>query len=103
MLLTQLNTLCTALQNINKMSLHTADPGYTGANDSGATKQTITWSPVSGGMMKALVTFEGVTGTFTHIGLWDDSEFIHSRTLNVTLPTEQDLKVLIEFAVEVKS
>jgi hypothetical protein len=103
MLATQLNTVVAALQNIDKVSLHTDDPGNTGANDSGITKKSLTWSTPSGGWMKATATFTGIAGTFTHIGLWDDTVFITSRILNVTLPSTQDLVVLVEFWVEVKS
>lgn len=102
MLATQLNTACAAHQNINKVSLHTGDPGLTGANDSGATKQTITWSTPSGGWMKGTVTFTAVTGTFTHIGLWVNSTFITSERLGVTLPSSQTLSVLVECSVEEK-
>jgi hypothetical protein len=101
MLASQLNTVCAALQNIDKVSLHTGNPGNTGANDSGITKQTPTWTTPAGGSMKALVTFTNVSGTFTHIGLWDGTVFIESRILNVTLPTTQDLKVLVEISVGV--
>lgn len=103
MLASQLNTVCAALQNIDKVSLHTADPGNTGANDSGETKQTLTWSTPSGGWMKATATFTDVEGTFTHIGLWDGTEFVEGRVFNITLPTAQTLIVLVELAVEVKS
>jgi hypothetical protein len=103
MLASQLNTVVTALQNIDKISLHTDDPGNTGANDSGVTKQSLTWSTPSQGWMKATATFTGVSGTFTHIGLWDDTVFVTSRILNVTLPTAQTLVVLVEFTVAVKS
>jgi hypothetical protein len=101
MLASQLNTVCTALQNIDKVSLHTGNPGNTGANDSGETKQTLSWSTPAVGTMKALVTFADVSGTFTHIGLWENTTFIESRILNVTLPTAQDLKVLVEISVGV--
>lgn len=103
MLAAQLNTVVTALQNIDKVSLHTADPGNSGANDSGETKQTLAWSTPTGGWMKATATFADVSGTFTHIGLWDGTVFITSRVLNVSLPTPQNLVVLVEFKVEVKS
>lgn len=103
MLLSQLNLACASLTNINKVSLHTADPGNTGENDSGETKQTITWSTPAKGYMRGQVTFSSVSGTFTHIGLWDDNVFVYGRPLNVTLPTEQDLGVLVEFTVEATS
>lgn len=95
----QLNVACTSLQNINKASLHVGDPGSTGANDSGETKKTLTWSTPSSGHMQATVTFTSVSGTFTHVGLWDDSTFIHAEELNVTIPTAQDLIVRVEFTV----
>ena len=103
MLATQLNTVVTALQNIDKVSLHTDDPGNTGANDSGITKETLTWSTPSEGWMKATATFTSISGTFTHIGLWDGTTYITSRVFNVVLPTAQNLIVLVEFRVEVKS
>lgn len=103
MFVTQLNTVCASLQNIDKVSLHTDDPGNTGENDSGEAKQTLTWSTPSAGTMRATATFTDVEGTFTHIGLWDGTDFIVSRVLNVTLPTPQNLIVLVEFAVGVKS
>lgn len=104
MKVTQLNTLCEALQNIDTVTLHTADPGNIGDNDSGETPQTLTWSTPARGGMRATATFTAVpAGTYTHAGLWDGAVFIHSRPLNVTLPAAQDLRVLVEFGVEVKS
>ena len=104
MQVTQLNVLCTALTNINKASLHTSDPGNIGDGDSGETKQTLTWSTPARGYMRATVMFSDVpAGTYTHVGLWDDAEFIHARPLNVTIPETQDLGVLVELSVEAKS
>jgi hypothetical protein len=100
---TQLNLACASLQNIDLVSLHTADPGNTGANDSGIAKQTLTWSTPSAGYMKATATFANVSGTFTHVGLWDGAVFIHGKPLQVTLPSAQNLIVLVEFTVEIKS
>lgn len=102
MLVTKLNDLCTTLANIvDKASLHTADPGNTGASDSGETKQTLTWSTPARGYMRATVMFNDVpAGTYTHVGLWDGTEFVYARPLNVTLPDAQDLGVLVEFTVE---
>lgn len=101
---TQLNTVCSAFQNVDKMSLHEGDPGNTGANDSGETKQTITWSTPEGGFMSAMCTFPDVpAGTYTHVGVWDDTVFITSYELDVTTTTTQDLIILIEHRVEVKS
>lgn len=103
MLASQLNTVVAAMANINAVTLHTADPGNTGANDSGETPQSLTWSTPTGGWMKATATFADVEGTFTHIGLWEDDVFIESRTLNVDLPSPQTLIVLVEFGAEVRA
>jgi len=101
---TQLNTVVSALTNITQVSLHTDDPGNLGDNDSGETKQELVWSSPSTGWMKAMATFPDVEGTFTHIGLWDDGDnFIVGRSMNVTLPSPQNLVVLVEFRVEVKA
>jgi hypothetical protein len=100
----QLNTLCETLQSITQISLHDGEPGYLGDNETEVDRQEPSWSTPAGGAMKALVTFEEVSGTFTHVGMWDaDDNFVHSRILNVELPTPQDLKVLVEFSVGVKS
>lgn len=101
---TQLNTLCSALTNVDTVTLHTGDPGNTGDNDSGETGQTLTWSTPARGGMRATATFADCpAGTYTHVGLWDGTVFIHARPLNVTLPAVQDLRILVEFTVEVKS
>ena len=68
--------LCEAFTtNVDKMSWHTADPGITGANDAGITHATITWDGETDGIDTATVDFNGISGTFTHIGLWDGSTF----------------------------
>lgn len=102
MLITQLNSVVAALNNIDTVSLHTGNPGNIGANESDYDRETLTWSTPSGGLMKATATFPGVVGTFTHVGLWDGETFITSKVFNVTLPDEQDLLVLVELAVGVK-
>lgn len=103
MLVTQLNTAVGSLSNIDGVTLHTDNPGYDGSNDSGADKQALEWSAPSAAGMKATATFSGVVGTFTHVGLWDGDTFITGLVFNVTLPSEQDLIVLVELGVGVKS
>lgn len=99
----QLNTGLSAFTNIDKLSLHTGNPGNTGDSDSGETHQTITWSTPQNGYMYALITFSSVVGEFPYIGLWDGSTFITSRPLGVTLPAEQDLTVYLEARLDEKS
>lgn len=104
MLVTVLNRMCAELQDVDTVTLHTADPGNTGENDSGETPQTLTWSTPARGWMKAVATFSDVpAGTYTHVGLWDGDEFVQAEPFGVTLPGTQDLKVLVEYKVEVKS
>jgi hypothetical protein len=103
MLAVQRNTVCSALQNIDSVSLHTADPGNTGENESEITRESLTWSTPSAGAMKAMATFSAIDGNYTHIGLWEGDTFIHGMILGVDLPSPQDLKVLVEFTVGVKS
>lgn len=103
MLVSELNYAVAGLQNVDTVTLHTADPGNTGENDSGETGQALTWSDPLRGWIKAVATFPDVpAGTYTHVGLWDGAVFIHSEPFNVTLPDVQDLKVMVEFGAEVK-
>lgn len=63
------------------VSLHTADPGLTGANEVSAgwyARQTASWAvaTTSGISTNATLTWSAITGsgvTVTHIGLWDAS------------------------------
>lgn len=56
------------------VSLHTADPGSTGASEittGGTTRQALTWGTPSGGSVPASpVTFTVDSVTVTHVGLW---------------------------------
>lgn len=76
-----LNAACAAATaKFDKLSLHTADPGDTGANeDTGATQKTLTWSSPSGGISTASATWTGRTGSWTHVGFWDSTTFVGSR------------------------
>ena len=57
------------------MSLHTGDPGTTGANEaSGGTyaRQAVTWGAATNGTATAdQVAFDVVAGTYTHGGYFD--------------------------------
>lgn len=66
---TELSTLCT------HASLHTADPGTTGANPSAAARQPVTFNVDADGDL-TLSTTENFTGgassgPCTHVGLWN--------------------------------
>lgn len=59
---------------IGEASLHTADPGSTGANESTATRQAVAWTAAATGDISftAAENFTGGTasGPCTHFGLW---------------------------------
>lgn len=60
------------------ISLHTADPGTTGASEAtggGYARQITTWTAGSsdGVVNGSQVTFDLPAGTYTHIGIWNAS------------------------------
>lgn len=100
----QLNLLCEAYQNIDKMSLHTGDPGDNGANDSGISKATLTWGDAAAGVMSTTGTFAEVTaGTYTHVGLWDNTVFIEGLPLNVVVADTIPVYVTVEHHAKVRA
>ena len=67
----------------NTVSLHTADPGITGANEAAGgapaySRKTTTWSGggADGSVAGTPVAFDVPAGTYTHIGVWDGATFI---------------------------
>lgn len=60
----------------NRLSLHTGDPGETGANEvvgGSYARQPVTWTAASGGSVSptAAVDFNGMPAvTVTHFGVW---------------------------------
>lgn len=102
-------TAPTSLTSPIKMSLHTADPGATGASEATGgsyARQTAGYNTASGGAcaLSATVAFTGLaSGTYTHIGLWDSTgtpKFLQgaalaasqtvpaSATVNITAATD---------------
>jgi hypothetical protein len=73
------------------LSVHTADPGTTGANEvASSTRAQTTWSPASGGTKTGTVAAIGVPAgaTITHWGLWTGSSGGTFHTGNVLPATE---------------
>lgn len=71
------NTLADSLAGLGAYySLHTADPGTTGASEATggspayARKQTTFAAAASGSRVGSLVTFDVAAGTYTHWGQW---------------------------------
>jgi hypothetical protein len=73
---------------INTVSLHTGDPGTTGANEvvgTGYARQVIALD--SGGSSAILASWENTSGTswgtITHVGLWSATVYLGSAALSV--------------------
>lgn len=76
----------------NHLSLHTADPGNTGASElSGGSyaRAVLTWGTASGGSVAASAVSFPVPAdtTITHIGFWNGSTFLESKLVNVSFVT----------------
>ena len=69
------------------MSLHTADPGTTGANEvtgGSYARQQVAYGSASAGQIKniATATFTNLpAGTVTHAGFWKNSQFCQGAAL----------------------
>jgi hypothetical protein len=75
---TALNLMATQLKtSVTHISLHTADPGATGLNESAAARKAVTWGTVANGdfSMTGTLAFTGGTanGACTYLGLWSAS------------------------------
>jgi len=72
------NTMLTALAGVSGFaSLHTADPGSTGASEATGgspayARKAITWNAAASGALdnNANPVFDVAAGTYTHFGLW---------------------------------
>lgn len=94
-------TLCQAFTNgVNKLSLHTADPGTTGANDSAVQHATVTWTGPTDGVATALVQISSLTGDFTHIGLWSDSTFKQGIPCVINYGAATNVAILVTHEVD---
>jgi hypothetical protein len=96
-----LNAECAAGTGMfDTATLHTGDPSTTGANeDTGAGEETLTWSSPANGVATATATWSGVTGDWTHIGLWNGSTFVGSVEREISFPTSEDLTVTFRLRV----
>lgn len=77
----QLNTLCAAYGNVDKMSLHTAS-GVDTSNMLGAKVTLSAWSAPTDGVMTATATFAAVSGSVRFVRVWDDTVFIEEFPVN---------------------
>lgn len=96
-----LNAQCAAATAMfDTVSLHTADPGSTGLNeDLTAGQEALSWSAPSGGVSTATASWTGITGDWTHIGLWNASTFVGSIPRTITFSTSEDLTLVFQKSV----
>lgn len=79
---------------VSHLSLHTADPGTDGANDSGITHAAITWSAPRDGIAYGTASVT-VSGSFTHIGLWGGSVFRGAVETDLDYTASTEVNVIV--------
>lgn len=103
MIAAQLNTLCAAYGNVDRLSLHTAS-GTTTANMIGSKALLSLWSTPTGGVMTSSATFPSVSGDVKYVRAWDDTVFIEEFPINagegVTV-VAQNVTVAVQHRVRV--
>lgn len=72
------------------ISLHTGDPGTTGASESAATRQLTTWGGAASGIVTgSQVTFASIAGAnYTYFGVWtavSAGTFLHGNVLSPSM------------------
>lgn len=71
-----INSLCEAFTGqVDSVSLHTGNPGTTGANDSEYEHASLSWTTPSDGASVATADFDEVVGDYPYIGLWEGETF----------------------------
>lgn len=89
-------------------SLHTADPGTTGASEvTGGSpayaRKPITWNAgaVDGAYLSDELVFDVPAGTLTHVGIWDAvtaGNFLDSGAINVTFVSQGVYKLTLTYS-----
>lgn len=87
----------------NTISLHTGNPGTTGANEATGgspayARKTTTWASgaVDGIVTGSAVVFDVPAGEYTHFGIWNGSTFVGGEPLSSStgqLPGQQTVTV----------
>ncbi|QDF19753.1 minor tail protein [Mycobacterium phage LilSpotty] len=85
---------------VDSLSLHTADPGTTGANDSAVPHAPLVWSTPVDGTSSATASLTGVTGDYTHVGLWDGETFRMGIECPVKYSAPADVAIMVTHSVE---
>lgn len=85
---------------VDSLSLHTADPGTTGANDSEVSHTALTWSTPIDGSSSAIASLTGITGDYTHVGLWEGETFRMGIECPVKYSAPADVMIMVTHSVE---
>ena len=94
------NVLCQGfMDNVDHISLHTASPGTTGAHDSGLAHVILVWGSPTAGVTTALAEYFGLTGDYTHIGLWDGATFRQGIECAISYSAPADIAILVTHEV----
>jgi hypothetical protein len=86
--------------NVTHMSLHTADPGTTGANDSAVAHKALTWTGPTNGVATVSATYTALTGNYTHVGLWAGATFRQGITCPISYAAAADVIVTVTHEVD---
>ncbi|MCG7610335.1 hypothetical protein [Mycobacterium sp. CnD-18-1] len=85
---------------VDALSLHTADPGTTGANDSAVPHETLTWTTPVDGASSTTALLTGLTGDYTHVGLWQGATFRMGIEAPISYTAPADVAILVTHDVE---
>lgn len=97
MLTTFKNQLCSDYAaRIDRLTVHSADPGETGAHVL-AGPASLTWGTPSAGEVSVTATFTNFVGDATHVGLWDGTVFCDSREFEAHFGAAATLTVTLRF------
>lgn len=86
-------------ENVDELSLHTASPGTTGANESAVDRVPLTWSAPVDGVTTALAEISDLTGEYNHVGLWGNGEFRQGIPCNISYVAPADVAILVTHEV----
>ncbi|WP_396903029.1 hypothetical protein [Mycolicibacterium sp.] len=82
---------------VDALSLHLTDPGTDGSNDSPTAHAALTWTTPIDGVSYAVATFTELSGDFTHVGLWGqtDTTFRMGIPCPINFSTAADVAVMV--------
>jgi hypothetical protein len=94
-------SLCEAYTDrVDSVSLHTGNPGTTGADDSAVPHEDLSaWSEPDDGLSTASASFDDLTGEYSWIGLWDGDTFVQGIPCTINYTAATDIVILVTHTV----